>query len=106
MRELEDQLVVCMRCGMCQAVCPLFRETGFEADVARGKLALLDGLLQEMFKDPQGVYERLNKCLLCGSCAANCPSGVSVLCDSHRLHGAFAGQKSDFKGDAFPPRHL
>ncbi|OEU63918.1 MAG: (Fe-S)-binding protein [Desulfobacterales bacterium PC51MH44] len=79
MRELEDQLVVCMRCGMCQAVCPLFVETGREADVARGKLALLDGLLLEMFKDPQGVYERLNKCLLCGSCAANCPSGVSVL---------------------------
>ena len=79
MRELEDQLVVCMRCGMCQAVCPVFAETGFEADVARGKLALLDGLLNEMFKDPQGVYERLNKCLLCGSCAANCPSGVSVL---------------------------
>jgi len=79
MRELEDQLAACMRCGMCQAVCPLFSETGLEADVARGKLALLDGLLQEMFKDPQGVYQRLNKCLLCGSCAANCPSGVSVL---------------------------
>jgi glycolate oxidase iron-sulfur subunit len=79
MRELEDQLTVCMRCGMCQAVCPLFAETGREADVARGKLALLDGLLQEMFKDPKGVYERLNRCLLCGSCAANCPSGVSVL---------------------------
>ena len=79
MRELEEQLVVCMRCGMCQAVCPLFMETGLEADVARGKLALLDGLLQEMFKDPKGVFERLNRCLLCGSCAANCPSGVSVL---------------------------
>jgi len=68
-----------MRCGMCQAVCPLFAETGREADVARGKLALLDGLLQEMFRDPKGVYERLNRCLLCGSCAANCPSGVSVM---------------------------
>jgi glycolate oxidase iron-sulfur subunit len=79
MRELEDQLKICMRCGMCQAVCPLFAETGREADVARGKLALLDGLLQEMFKDPKGVCERLNRCLLCGSCAANCPSGVSVL---------------------------
>ncbi len=79
MRDLEDQLKVCMRCGMCQAVCPLFAESGREADVARGKLALLDGLLQEMFKDPKGVYERLNRCLLCGSCAANCPSGVSVL---------------------------
>ncbi|MDX9819194.1 MAG: (Fe-S)-binding protein, partial [Desulfococcus multivorans] len=79
MKELEDQLVVCMRCGMCQSVCPLYDQTGREADVARGKLALLDGLMHEMFKDPEGVYERLNKCLLCGSCAANCPSGVNVL---------------------------
>lgn len=78
MRELEDQLVVCMRCGMCQSVCPVFDQTGREADVARGKLALLNGLMEQMFDDPQGVYQRLNKCLLCGSCAANCPSGVSV----------------------------
>ena len=78
-KELEDQLVVCMRCGLCQAVCPLFAETGREADVARGKLALLDGLAQELFQNPQGVMERLNRCLLCGSCAANCPSGVKVL---------------------------
>ncbi len=79
MGELEEQLVVCMRCGMCQAVCPLFAVTGKESDVARGKLALLDGLLNKMFEDPNGVYERLNKCLLCGSCATNCPSGVKVL---------------------------
>ncbi len=79
MGELEKQLLVCTRCGTCQAVCPLFAETGREADVARGKLALLDGLLQEMFKDPKGVSKRLNRCLLCGSCAVNCPSGVSVM---------------------------
>jgi glycolate oxidase iron-sulfur subunit len=34
--------------------------------------------MESMFDDPEGVYARLNKCLLCGSCAANCPSGVSV----------------------------
>src|SRR3974390_3118841 len=78
-KELEDQLVACMRCGMCQAVCPLFAETGREADVARGKLALLDGLAREIFQNPQGVQDRLTRCLLCGSCAANCPSGVKVL---------------------------
>lgn len=77
--ELQDQLVVCMRCGMCQAVCPVFAETGREADVARGKLALLDGLVQKMFKDPKGVNDHLTRCLLCGSCSANCPSGVRVL---------------------------
>jgi len=79
MQELEDQLVACMRCGLCQAVCPLFAETGREADVARGKLALLDGLAQEILKNPQGVQDHLTRCLLCGSCAANCPSGVKVL---------------------------
>lgn len=78
-KELDDQIVVCMRCGLCQSACPLFAETGREADVARGKLALLDGLAQELFADPHGVQDRLSRCLLCGSCAANCPSGVKVL---------------------------
>jgi len=78
MRALESLLGVCMRCGTCQAVCPLFAETGRESDVARGKIAMLDGLMQEMFRNPAGVNERLNKCLLCGSCAANCPAGVKV----------------------------
>ncbi|MDO9532961.1 MAG: (Fe-S)-binding protein [Deltaproteobacteria bacterium] len=79
MRELDDQLVSCMRCGLCQAVCPLFAETGREADVARGKLALLSGLAQEILTNPQGIQDHLSRCLLCGSCAANCPSGVKVL---------------------------
>jgi glycolate oxidase iron-sulfur subunit len=78
-QELEDQVIVCMRCGMCQSVCPLFAETGRESDVARGKLALLDGLMQEMLETPESAGKRLERCLLCGSCAANCPSGVKVL---------------------------
>lgn len=79
MEELEKMLAVCMRCGMCQTVCPLFSVTGKESDVARGKLAILDGLLNKMFESPDGVYNRLNRCLMCGSCAANCPSGVKAL---------------------------
>ncbi len=78
MKALEDQLVTCMRCGMCQSVCPLFDQTRKESDVARGKIVLLESLMEEMFDNPHGVNERLNKCLLCGSCAANCPSGVNV----------------------------
>jgi glycolate oxidase iron-sulfur subunit len=79
MKDLETSLRICTRCGMCQAVCPLFLETGREADLARGKLALLDGLIQEMLRNPDGVMERLNRCILCGSCESNCSSGVSVL---------------------------
>lgn len=79
LHELDDQMVACMKCGMCQAVCPVFAESMNEGDVARGKIALLENLSHEMIKDPQGVQDKLNMCLLCGSCAANCPSGVKVL---------------------------
>ena len=79
LRELDEQMIACMRCGMCQAVCPLYAETGRETDVARGKIVLLERLSQELLKDPKGVKQRLDNCLLCGSCAADCPSGVKVL---------------------------
>lgn len=79
LKQIDDQLVACMRCGMCQAVCPLYGETGLEGHVARGKIALLECLADEVIKDPAGVKERLDACLLCGSCQANCPSGVKAL---------------------------
>jgi len=77
--ELDSQVSACTRCGVCQGSCPVFFETGREADVTRGKLALIDGLVREMFEDPRGVYSRLNRCLLCGSCVDNCPSGINSL---------------------------
>ncbi|MFZ5573274.1 MAG: (Fe-S)-binding protein [Thermodesulfobacteriota bacterium] len=79
MQELGDLLAKCTRCGMCQAVCPLFSQTGHEGDVARGKLALLDGLAQHLLDNPEKTAERLNRCLLCGACERNCSSGVQVL---------------------------
>jgi glycolate oxidase iron-sulfur subunit len=109
--ELEDQLVVCMRCGLCQAVCPLFAETGREADVARGKLALLDGLAQEILRNPQGVQDRLSRCLLCGACAVHCPSGVKVLDIFLKARALLAGylglsplKKVIFRGFLSQPR--
>lgn len=79
LQELDDHMVACMKCGMCQAVCPVFAETMKEADVTRGKIALLENLAKEMVSDPEGVQDKLNKCLLCGSCGANCPSGVKIM---------------------------
>ncbi len=67
LKEIEDLVSACTRCGVCQSVCPIFSQTGREADVARGKLALIDGLLEEIFKDSDGTFKRLERCLLCGS---------------------------------------
>ncbi|NJB68582.1 glycolate oxidase iron-sulfur subunit [Desulfobaculum xiamenense] len=79
LQELDDQMAACMKCGMCQGVCPVFAETMAEADVTRGKIALLENLAHELVVDAEGVKDKLNKCLLCGSCAANCPSGVRIM---------------------------
>jgi len=77
--KLNKHLIKCIRCGMCQAVCPLFLQTGHEADVARGKIALIDGLVQNIFTDPKGTLKRINKCLLCGSCADICPRNIDII---------------------------
>ncbi len=78
-KDLEADIAACNRCGMCQAVCPLFKTTGKEADVARGKIALLEGLTEQLFDNPKGVGRRLDKCLLCGACAANCAGKVNTV---------------------------
>lgn len=109
--ELDDQLVNCMRCGMCQSVCPVFAETGREADVARGKIALLEFLGHEMISDTKGVKDRLDKCLLCGSCAAACPSGVKavdIFLKARAIVTAFIGlspvKKAIFRGMLSKPK--
>lgn len=79
LNELDEELVCCTRCGMCQAACPLYGETGRETDVARGKLVLVENLSKEILDNPEAVKERLDRCLLCGSCEAACPSGVKIL---------------------------
>ena len=76
---LDDRITACMKCGMCQAVCPMYGASGMEADVARGKLALIDNLAHEMIQDPEAVSDKLGRCLLCGSCQAACPPGVQIM---------------------------
>lgn len=79
MNDLAEAAARCSGCGMCQAVCPVYGVTGREADVARGKLELLKGLVGGLFTHPRGVEDRLSRCLLCGSCAKDCPRGVDVM---------------------------
>ncbi len=79
LKELEVFSSKCSKCGMCQSVCPVFLKTGHETDVARGKLTLIDGLVTDILEQPEVVLNRLNKCLLCGSCNANCSRGVNTV---------------------------
>ncbi|MGQ9688041.1 MAG: (Fe-S)-binding protein [Desulfobaccales bacterium] len=68
----------CVRCGACMAVCPLYRLTGREGAVARGKLTLW-GLFQAgRLTDPKALRDFLEFCLLCGACTDKCAVGLAV----------------------------
>lgn len=78
-QTLEQQTAACKRCGICQAACPLFPHTGLEKDIARGKIAVLKGVMTETVKNARQVLDVLDRCLLCGRCAGVCPSGIDTL---------------------------
>lgn len=73
---LGDDLVRCSRCGFCQAVCPVYRETGEESATARGKLSLVEALAQGKIPPSRRLYDLFYRCLVCRACADACPSGV------------------------------
>jgi len=70
--EHYDEIARCNRCGFCQVACPIFRATGHEAGVARGRLALLRALIEGRIEWDAELKEPLFACLLCGACTANC----------------------------------
>jgi glycolate oxidase iron-sulfur subunit len=75
---VEEEMARCMKCGNCQAVCPLYKETLREAAVARGKVQLAYAYLKGEIPATHALAEKLLFCLTCMACVANCPSGVRV----------------------------
>jgi len=71
-REHYDAIAQCNRCGFCQVACPIFRSTGHESGVARGRLALLRAIIEGRLDWSDDIEGPLYDCLLCGACTANC----------------------------------
>jgi glycolate oxidase iron-sulfur subunit len=68
----------CVRCGSCKAYCPTYDEGLTEAMGARGRLALLRGLLTGRLALTPVLRERIFGCLLCGACEKSCPPEVRI----------------------------
>jgi glycolate oxidase iron-sulfur subunit len=75
---LYDHVVTCGKCGFCQPVCPIFRATGREANVARGKVALFRNMVEDRTKIGPDTKDAFANCLLCRACTENCFSAVKT----------------------------
>jgi glycolate oxidase iron-sulfur subunit len=66
----------CVRCGICQSVCPIFAELKQESAVARGKVSLIKKLFLNETRYSQRLSTYLLQCLGCGACSETCPNEV------------------------------
>jgi len=73
---LREDIRRCLRCGACQAVCPVYREERREESVARGRIRLALELLEGGLDPTEEMVRRFDACTSCGRCAAECPAGV------------------------------
>ena len=77
LQQISEELPRCNKCGFCLAGCPIYKVTGIEWTVARGKLALLHSAITNELK-LQEITEPLANCLTCNGCVDHCPSAVMV----------------------------
>ena len=82
MKELKDykeEIHRCSKCGLCQAVCPVYLTTGNECTVCRGQFVMLDGIIKGKLKLNKNINKYLDLCLKCGKCKDFCPSEIDVV---------------------------
>ena len=72
----EEQYLNCIRCGLCLAVCPTYRESLRETDSPRGRVALARRGLEGSLVLTPNLFEQMNTCFDCLACNDICPVGI------------------------------
>ncbi len=84
----EKQLRACVHCGICTATCPTYTLLGDELDGPRGRIQLIQHMLETDSTPSEKVVAHIDRCLSCLACVSACPSGVNYprLIDEARAH--------------------
>lgn len=84
----EASLRRCVHCGFCNATCPTYVLLGDERDSPRGRIALIQNMLESGGVPTTETVRHIDRCLSCLGCRTACPSGVDYanLIDAGRSH--------------------
>ncbi|GFP21020.1 glycolate oxidase iron-sulfur subunit [Candidatus Hakubella thermalkaliphila] len=75
---LREEVINCMRCGLCLATCPTYSLLKLERASPRGRLALLRAVSERRLTPSENLVREIYLCLLCEACETACPAGVKV----------------------------
>ncbi len=67
----------CGKCGLCLAACPVYKVLKEEQASPRARLQLIKAFENHTLESSPLLKELISKCLMCGSCAVACPSGIN-----------------------------
>ncbi len=74
-----DNVLACIRCGLCLSVCPTYAVERLEVQSPRGRVALIRAVEEGRLPlESPGFKEHMYHCLDCRACQTICPSGVKV----------------------------
>ena len=78
----------CVHCGFCTATCPTYVLLGDERDSPRGRIELIQAMLENGGPPAPSTVTHVDRCLSCLACTTTCPSGVDYaqLIDHARAH--------------------
>jgi len=86
---VQPELIAdCVHCGFCLPSCPTYRLWNEEMDSPRGRIYLMQGLVDGSIELSDTVVEHFDRCLGCMACVTACPSGVQYdrLIETTRSH--------------------
>lgn len=74
-----DNVLACIRCGLCLSVCPTYNTDHLEVQSPRGRVALIRAVDEGRLPlASPGFKDHMYNCLDCRACQTICPSGVKV----------------------------
>ena len=72
----EEAYLNCIRCGLCLAVCPTYREHLTETSSPRGRVALARKSLEGQVELSPNLVDQMYSCFACLACNEICPVGI------------------------------
>lgn len=86
--DAQKNLRACVHCGICTATCPTYVLIGDERDAPRGRIVMMQRMLESGGAPTDETVHHLDRCLSCLNCRTACPSSVDYqrLIDASRAH--------------------